>query len=157
MNISQNSIWVRAQTVDLSVSEEIQPGFNIGFDKKIPETLKSELCAFVEWIENNYRVPITFWVDFEYKKYLIRRDGKHAGYLFYWPDVDSYPEFKDPAKIPSLRLPVREKLTIEEILTSFIGAIMCYYAWICNEMNDSYDPVESEVDAVLQEYLCARI
>ena len=63
--IPKTSVWVRAQTIQLSIAEEITPGFNIGFDKKIPETTQSELRAFVEWIENNYRIPITFWVDFD--------------------------------------------------------------------------------------------
>ncbi len=51
--IPKSSVWARAQTVQLSVAKEIEPGFNIGFDKKIPETTQTERCAFVEWIENN--------------------------------------------------------------------------------------------------------
>ncbi|MBQ6115746.1 MAG: hypothetical protein IJL08_00310 [Oscillospiraceae bacterium] len=152
--IPKTSVWVRAQTIQLSIAEEIIPGFNIEFDKKIPETTQSELRAFVEWIENNYRIPITFWVDFDYKHYLIRSDGKHVGYLFYWSEFDSYPVFNNPANIPELRLAVRKEYwTIEEVLTSFIEAIMCYYAWICNEINDSYEPAEAEVEEILQEYL----
>ena len=123
--IPKTSVWVRAQTIQLSIAEEIIPGFNIEFDKKIPETTQSELRAFVEWIENNYRIPITFWVDFDYKHYLIRSDGKHVGYLFYWSEFDSYPVFNNPANIPELCLAVRKEYwTIEEVLTSFIEAIM---------------------------------
>lgn len=152
--IPKTGVWARAQTISLSIAKEIEQGFNIGFDKRIPEATRLELIAFVEWIERNYRIPITLWVDFDYKHYLIRKDGKRAGYLFYWSDFDSYPLFNDSAKIPKLRLPVRdENWTIEEILTSFIEAIMCYYAWICNEINDSYEPVEAEVEEVLEEYL----
>ena len=125
--------------------------------KTFPDTTQAELLAFVEWIESNFRIPITFWVDFDYKHYLIRRDGKRVGYLFYWSDFDSYPVFDNPADIPELRLPVREEhWTIEEILTSFIEAIMCYYAWICNEIDDSYEPTEAEVEEILQEYLRSR-
>ena len=58
--IPKTSVWARAQTVQLSVAKEIEPGFNIGFDKQIPEITRAELCAFVKWIENNYRIPITF-------------------------------------------------------------------------------------------------
>ena len=152
--IPETSVWVRAQKIELQVAKEIIPGFNIGFEKKIPKTVKSELYAFVEWMESNYRIPITFWVDFDYKHYLIRRDGKRVGFLFYWSDFNSYPVFNNPEDIPELRLAVRdEHWTIEEILTSFIEAIMYYYVWICNENLDSYEPDEAEVEEVLQEYL----
>lgn len=152
--IPETSVWVRAQKIELQVAKEIIPGFNIGFDKKIPKTVQSELYAFVEWMESNYRIPITFWVDFDYKHYLIRRDGKRVGFLFYWSDFISYPVFNNPEDIPELRLSVRdEHWTIEEILTSFIEAIMYYYVWICNENLDSYEPDEAEVEEVLQEYL----
>ena len=152
--IPETSVLVRAQKIELQVAKEIIPGFNIGFDKKIPETVQSELYAFVEWMESNYRIPITFWVDFDYKHYLIRRDGKRVGYLFYWSDFNSYPVFNKAYDIPELRLAVRdEHWTIEEILTSFIEAIMYYYVWICNENLDSYKPDEAEVEEVLQEYL----
>ena len=152
--IPETSVWVRAQKKELQVAKEIIPGFNIGFDKKIPKTVQSELYAFVEWMESNYRIPITLWVDFDYKHYLIRSDGKRVGYLFYWSDFYSYPVFNNPEDIPELRLAVRdEHWTIEEILTSFIEAIMYYYVWICNENLDSYEPDEAEVEEVLQEYL----
>ncbi len=152
--IPETSVWSRAQMIELQVTEKIESGFNIGFDKIIPETVQSKLRTFVEWIESNYRIPITFWVDFDYKHYLIRKDGKHVGYLFYWSDFDSYPMFNKPEDIPELRLAVRdERWTIKQILTSFIEAIMCYYAWICNEIDGSYEPIAAEVEEILQEYL----
>ncbi len=127
--ILKTSVWSRVQTIQLSVAKEIAPGFNICFDRKIPKTTQAEQRIFIEWMENNFRISITCWVDFVYKHYLIRRDGKWGGYLFYWADFDSYPVFDNPADIPELRLAVREEhWTIEEILTSFIEGIMCYYA-----------------------------
>ena len=114
----------RAQTVELKVSENILPEFNIGFDKRIPTDVEQELRSFVTWVENNYRIPITLWVDFEYNHYLISRSGKRVGYLFYWADFSSYPTFSNCEDIPEIRLPVRtEHSTMEEILTSFIEAI----------------------------------
>ena len=155
--IPETREWARAQTIELQIAKGIAPEFNIGFDKRIPESVQSELLAFVEWVENNYSIPITFWVDFEYKHCLIRKDGKRVGFLFYWADFDSYPVFNKPEDIPELRLAVRdEHWTIEEILTSFIEAIMYYYAWICNEIDDSYEPVETEVEEVLQDFLRSR-
>ena len=108
-------------------------------------------------MENNYRIPITLWVDFEYNHYLISRSGKRVGYLFYWADFSSYPTFSRCEDIPEIRLPVRtEHSTIEEILTSFIEAITDYYAWLCNEIYEGYTPNEDEVEEILQAYLCSR-
>ena len=122
--MTENCVWKKAQTVELKVSENILPEFNIGFDKKIPTEVEQELRSFVTWVENNYRIPITLWVDFEYNHYLISRSGKRVGYLFYWVDFSSYPVFDNEDDIPLIRLPVRtEHSTIEEILASFIEAL----------------------------------
>ncbi|MBQ6708928.1 MAG: hypothetical protein IJM97_08275 [Clostridia bacterium] len=148
---------MKAQKVKLQVSEDILPGFNIGFDKRIPDEMKNELRSFVNWIEDNYVIPITLWVDFEYKHYLKSQDGMRVGYLFYWSDFSSYPVFENKEDIPEIRLPVRtEHSTLEEILTSFIEAVYDYYAWICNELNESFIPEEDIVEEILQKYLSAK-
>lgn len=155
--VKQNSVWLKAQTVQLQVSEKILPEFDIGFDKRIPKNLEQELRSFVNWVESNYRIPITLWVDFEYNHYLISRDGKRVGYLFYWSDFSNYPIFNNAEEIPEIRLPVRtEHSTIEEILTSFIEAISNYYAWVCNEISENYEMDENEIEEVLQSYLKFR-
>lgn len=157
MIVNQNSVWLKAQNVKLQVSEDILPEFDISFDKRIPNDIEEELCAFVEWIENNYRIPITLWVDFEYNHYLILRDGRRVGYLFYWADFSTYPTFNKIDDIPQIRLPVRtEHSTIEEILSSFIEAITYYYAWICNEISEGYKINENDVEEILQAYLQYR-
>ena len=156
ISVNESSIWKKAQEVELKVSENILPEFNIGFDKRIPKEVEQELRSFVTWVETNYRIPITLWVDFEYNHYLISRNGKRVGYLFYWADFSSYPTFDNPEDIPQIRLPVRtEHSTMEEILASFIEAIMCYYAWICNEIV-GYILNENDVEEILQAYLCSR-
>ena len=101
--MTENSIWKKAQTVELKVSENILPEFNIGFDKRIPIDVEQELRSFVTWVENNYRIPITLWVDFEYNHYLISRSGKRVGYLFYWSDFSSYPVFDNEDDIPRIK------------------------------------------------------
>lgn len=155
--MKQNSVWSKAQTLQLQVSKEISPGFDIGFDKRIPKDVQEELRAFVEWIEGNYSFPITLWVDFEYNHYLISRDGRRVGYLFYWADFATYPVFDNKEDIPQIRLPVRpEHSTIEEILTSFIEAISNYYAWLSNEIMEDYQFDEDEVEEILQAYLKFR-
>ena len=151
------NVWEKAQSVQLQVSDEIEPGFNIGFDKRISAETVMEMHSFVSWVESRYLVPISLWVDFEYKHYLISREGKRVGYQFYWTDFIDYPVFDDPDNIPAIRLPVRaEKSTLEEILTSFIEAISDYFAWICNEIHEGYMANESDVEDILQEYLSSR-
>lgn len=150
------SVWERAQNTELRVSENILPGFDIGFDKRISKEVEDELRAFVKWVENNYRIPITLWVDFEYNHYLVSRNGKRVGYLFYWSDFSSYPFFDNKDDIPQIRLPVRtEHSTVEEILSSFIEAITDYYAWICNEIEE-YTADKNETEEILQKYLNFR-
>ena len=155
--MTENRVWLKAQSVKLQVSETILPGFDIGFDKRISKELKEELCSFVKWVESHYRIPITLWVDFEYNHYFMSRKGKRVGYLFYWADFSSYPVFDNKEEIPHIRLPVRtEHCTVAEILSSFIEAITDYYAWICNELYESYVIDENEVEEILQEYLTEK-
>ena len=154
--MNENSVWKKAQIVELDISKNIVPGFDIGFDKRISDDIEKEMRSFVKWMEDNYRIPITLWVDFEYSHYLIRRDGKRVGYLFYWADFSSYPVFENKDDIPQIRLPVRtEYSSIKEILTSFIEAITDYYAWICNEI-EIYEQNENDVEEILQAYLQYR-
>ena len=154
--MNENSVWKKAQIVELDISKNIVPGFDIGFDKRISDDIEKEMRSFVKWMEDNYRIPITLWVDFEYSHYLIRRDGKRVGYLFYWADFSSYSVFENKNDIPQIRLPVRtEYSSIKEILTSFIEAITDYYAWICNEI-EIYEQNENDVEEILQAYLQYR-
>ena len=148
------NIWDKAQNVQLQVAEGIAPGFSIGFDEKIPAETKEELTRFVSWVESRYRLPVTLWVDFEYKHYLVSREGRRVGYLFYWADFSDYPVFSDPDDIPAIRLPVRtEHSGMEEILRSLISAISDYFAWIRNEIHEGYVSDENEDEEILQSYL----
>lgn len=151
--MTENSVWQKAQTVDLKVADSILPGFNIGFDKRIAKEAEQEIRSFAAWMESNYRIPITLWVDVEYKHYLISRSGKRVGYLFYWADFSDYPVFGDGGDIPQIRLPARtEHSTVEEILVSFIEAITDYYSWLCNEIRESEPPNDDDVEEILRAY-----
>ena len=155
--MNPNNIWYRAKQVLIQTSDDIKDGFDIGFDDEISEEIKTELKNFISWVEKNFNLPITLWVDFEYKHYLKKSNGKQVVYLFYWSDFDTYPIFENIDNIPEIRLPVRtEKSTMEEILTSFIEAITCYFAWICNEISEKYVPNEKDVEEILKEYLKKR-
>ncbi len=155
----ENHLWNRAKEVQIQTSSDIVGNFDIGFDDKIPEETKDALMKFVYWVEDNFYLPVTLWVDFKYNHYLIDRAGKRVGYLFYWADFVSYPVFDNADNIPVIELPVRtEYWTIEEILTSFIEAITQYYAWLTNTITDNAETDESEIEEVLQSYLseCAK-
>ena len=69
--MTKNSIWEKAQTLKLQVSENILPGFDIGFDKRMPKEIEKELRSFVSWVESNYRIPVTLYVDFEYNQLIV--------------------------------------------------------------------------------------
>ena len=155
--MTENSVWTKSQKTKLQIAEHIRPGFDIGFDKQIPQGVKDELRRFVQWVESNYRIPITLWVDFKYKHHLFSRERKKAGFLFYWADFPSSPVFDDEEAIPHIVLPVRtERSTFEELLASFIEAIDYYFAWICNEISDGHTPNYDEVEEILQAYLRHR-
>ncbi len=156
--MNTSNLWHKAKDVSILTSDEIISGFNIGFDKQIPCEMQEELRTFVDWVENNFNVPVTLWVDFEYKHYLVSNDGHRVGYLFYWTDFRSYPVFENKDDIPEIRLPVRtEHSALDEILTSFIEAITIYFAWICNEVSQNFVPNDSDVHEVLQEYRNSRV
>lgn len=151
--MKNNHLWMKAKNVRIKKSKEIKSGFDIGFDENIPEEIKTELRNFVSWVEENFNIPVTLWVDFEYKHYLKKRNGERVGFLFYWSDFSIYPVFNNKEDIPEIRLPVRtEKSTFDEILCSFIEAISCYFAWILNIMGENYSVNDEDIEEVLKEY-----
>lgn len=146
--------WEEAKQVPVRVSREIVGGFSLGFDKEIPEETQDQLIDFVYWVEDNYRLPVTLWVDFRYRHYLLDQANKRVGYKFYWADFENYPVFEKEADIPVIELPVKtEKWTMEEILASFIDAITRYFAWLCNEHTKDFEPDEALTEEILQKYL----
>ncbi len=153
--MKENHLWNRAKEVHIQTSSEIAGNFDIGFDNHIPEETKDALMKFVYWVEDNFYLPVTLWVDFKYNHYLIDQNGKRVGYRFYWADFKSYPVFDNPDDIPVIELPVRtDHWTMEEILSSFIEAITQYFAWLTNTMADHTKPDVQEIEDVLQAYLC---
>ena len=155
--MNESNYWLKAKHICIKTTDEITPGFDIGFDEEIPNEIQKELRIFVDWVERNFYIPITLLVDFEYKHYLLSRNGKRVGYLFYWTDFSTYPLFDNKNDIPQIRLPVRTKYsTIEEVLTSFIEAITDYFVWLCNEIHEGYKQNENDVEEILQEFLSFR-
>ena len=38
--MNENSVWQKAQTIELEVAKDILPEFDIGFDRKIPTDIE---------------------------------------------------------------------------------------------------------------------
>ena len=149
-----NHLWNRAKNLHIQTGPDIAGNFDVGFDDKIPEETKDALMKFVYWVEDNFHLPVTLWVDFKYNHYLIDQNGNRVGYRFYWADFASYPVFNNPDDIPVVELPVRtEHWTIEEILLSFIEAISQYYIWLMNRDVADYIFDENDAEEVLEAYL----
>lgn len=146
--------WEEAKQVCIKTSREIVGGFNVGFDPEISGETRDLLMDFVYWVEDHYNMPVTLWVDFCYRHYLVTRDKKRVGYKFYWVDFENYPTFTKEADIPVIELPVRtERWTIEEILTSFAEGLTHYFAWLCNEHTPDFIPDKALTEVILQQYL----
>lgn len=147
------NLWETAKNLPIQVGAEIAGGFDVGFDDEISEQTKDELMRFVYWVEDNFALPVTLWVDFKYNHYLMTRDKRQVGYLFYWVDFTTWPVFENPDDIPVIKLPVRtEKWSIRSVLGSFIQAISMYYIWLSNGNTHEEEPEDALVDEILQRY-----
>lgn len=147
------NLWERAKTLQIQTGADIVGGFDVGFDDEIPEKVRDELMRFVYWVEDHYAMPVTLWVDFKYRHYLVDRSKKRVGYKFYWADFVTYPVFDNFDDIPVIELPVRtEKWTMDEILASFIEAITHYFAWLSNLDMHGFKPDEELVESILRSY-----
>ena len=108
------NIWQLAKNASINISPEIICELNLWFDKRISSVTKNELINFITWTEQNFSIPVPLSIDFEYKHYLLTRDKKRVGYLFYWSEFTDYPNLNESDNIPCIRLPVRtEKWTLE--------------------------------------------
>ncbi len=150
----ENHLWNRAKEVRIQTTPDIVGNFDVGFDSKIPEETKDALMRFVYWVEDHYSLPVTLWVDFKYNHYLIDRNQKRMGFLFYWADFATFPVFDNEDDLPVIELAVRtEHRSMEDILSSFIEAISYYFAWLTNQLDDNFKPDEKDVEHILQAYL----
>ena len=145
--------WETASALLIQTGKEITGGFDVGFDSEVPETTKDALMHFVYWVEDHYSLPVTLWVDFRSKHYLIAPDRKRVSYRFYWAEFATYPVFDNYDDIPVIELAVRtENRTMDNVLTAFIEAISHYFAWLsCADMG-SFQPDKGLTEAILQTY-----
>ena len=151
--MNKTHLWDRSRDLSIETGPDIVGGFSIGFDEQIPEETKDLLMHYAHWVEDHYHMPVTLWVDFEYKHYLRKENGLQADYRFYWADFQTFPAFICEADIPVIRLPVRrEKRSMKEILYFFTEAITKYFRWLANEGVEGYEPDEATVEAVMDAY-----
>lgn len=143
--------WEKAKSVSIRTSQEIVGGFSMGFDPKIPEETKDTLIRFVYWVEDHYNLPVTLWVDFLHRRYLVDKNAARVDYKFYWVDFDHYPVFEKEADIPVIELPVRRNM--EANISSLIEALTCYFAWLCNEYMVGFEPDKGLTEMILKKYL----
>lgn len=153
----QSNLWESAGKLPVQTGKDIVGGFDVGFDEKIPEETRDELMNFVYWVEDHYHLPVTLWVDFKYRHYLVDKNKKRVGYKFYWVDFVTYPVFENFDDLPVIELPVRcEKWTMDEILMSFIDAISHYFAWLSRLDMKAFEPDGEFSEAILRAYKDTR-
>ena len=146
-------LWEAAKSLPIRVSGAIAGNFDIGFDDQIPEETKDALMRFVYWVEDHYHLPVTLWVDFKYRHYLMDRRNKRTAYRFYWADFKTYPAFDDSNDIPVIELAVRtEHTAMDEILASFIEAITHYFAWLSQGLSQDFQPNPELTESILRSY-----
>ena len=147
------NLWDQSHDIRIRTGPEIVEGFSVGFQKEIPEETRNYLMEFVYWVEDHYHLPITLWVDFEYRHYLVSKEKKRVGYLFYWVEADLNEPFLREADIPVIRLAAREeRWSREEILASFIEGICCYFHWLSTGSATDYVPGEALVAEILNRW-----
>ena len=148
--MSECNIWHHSHNVHIQTGPDIVGGFSIGFDDQIIDETKDLLMHYVHWVEDHYNMPVTLWVDFEWKHYLRNDDGTRSEYRFYWVPFDTFPVFEKEADIPVIRLAVRnEYQTMRQILTSLTEAITRYFAWLAHEEPDSN---QATVEVIMDTY-----
>ena len=144
--------WENAKKLNIQTGPEIVGGFNVGFDDAIPEETRDELMKFVYWVEDNYPVPVTLWVDFKYNHYLMTRDKRRVGYRFYWADFENYDYIETGSGLYIRVYEINDMFRLM-IGGSFIEGITEYYIWLANAQGTGVDPEEALTEEILRNYL----
>ena len=147
------NLWEKAKLISVKSGSEIVGGFDVGFDKEIGEETQNVLMDFLYWVEDHYPVPVTLWVDFKHKHYLLDENKKWTPYRFYWVDYESLANFDSFDDIPVIELAARgEKQTLNVLLSSLIDAISHYYAWLSGEDMKKFQPDQELTEEILRKY-----
>ena len=143
--MTDNHLWLQSKNLQIQTGPDIVGGFDIGFDPMIPEETIDKLMDFTYWVEDHFSIPVTLWVNFKYKQYLLNQERKRVAFQFYCVPFTTFPVFDNWDDLPVIELAVNRPM--EEILPAFIEAITCYFSWLTNVFE------EISIDDILQDYL----
>ncbi len=147
------NVWKEAKKIVINSHLDITNEFKYEVVDDVSDEMVNELIKFMDYVEANYNIATPIDVLFINQDYLIDRNNKQVGYIFYYPDFKKYPNIYTVDDIPIIELPVKEgKWSKDEILTSFIEALTMYFVWIMNRLDDEYEVDDSVVDYILEQY-----
>ena len=153
MNIRPGNLWALVKNRDWPVVPGVRREIDFGFDREIGEEYRERFRDFIAWAEAHFVFPVTLWIDFRYRHYLVNREHRRMGYIIYFkPDVR--PEMlTDEDDMPVADVPVRrEHWLFDEILYSLIECITEYYLWLLNLQAESVNDHADDVLEILNLY-----
>ena len=153
MNIRPGNLWALVKNRDWPVVPGVRREIDFGFDREIGEEYRERFRDFIAWAEAHFVFPVTLWIDFRYRHYLVNREHRCMGYIIYFkPDVR--PEMlTDEDDMPVADVPVRrEHWLFDEILYSLIECITEYYLWLLDRQAESVNDHADDVLEILSLY-----
>ena len=153
MNIRPGNLWALVKNRDWPVVPGVRREIDFGFDREIGEEYRERFRDFIAWAEAHFVFPVTLWIDFRYRHYLVNREHRRMGYIIYFkPDVR--PEMlTDEDDMPVADVPVRrEHWLFDEILYSLIECITEYYLWLLDRQAESVNDHADDVLEILSLY-----
>ena len=153
MNIRPGNLWALVKNRDWPVVPGVRREIDFGFDREIGEEYRERFRDFIAWAEAHFVFPVTLWIDFRYRHYLVSREHRRMGYIIYFKP-DARPEMlTDEDDMPVADVPVRrEHWLFDEILYSLIECITEYYLWLLDRQAESVNDHADDVLEILNLY-----
>ena len=153
MNIRPGNLWALVKNRDWPVVPGVRREIDFGFDREIGEEYRERFRDFIAWAEAHFVFPVTLWIDFRYRHYLVNREHRRMGYIIYFkPDVRPE-ELSDEDDMPVADIPVRrEHWLFDEILYSLIECITEYYLWLLDRQAESVNDHADDMLEILSLY-----
>lgn len=153
MDIRPENVWQQVKMKDWPVHPGIRREIDFGFDREIPEDDRERFRTFVVWAEEHFVFPVTLWIDFKYRHYLLNRSKQRMGYLLYTSRDADPQNVTDMDDIPVAEIPVRrEKWRFEEIMYSLIECITDYDLWLLGRRDDDVNDYAEDTQEILDLY-----
>lgn len=153
MNIRPGNLWALVKNRDWPVVPGVRREIDFGFDREIGEEYRERFRDFIAWTEAHFVFPVTLWIDFRYRHYLVNREHRRMGYIIYFKP-DACPEMlTDEDDMPVADIPVRrEHWLFDEILYSLIECITEYDLWLLDRQAESVNDHADDVLEILNLY-----